>query len=133
MASGTQIRVSDLLKTVPAPVRPIVQAARRTITDIAPVATEVVCMTNPPRSKTYMWKLFRYTVDEANVLGIGTFAEHSTIFFYRGRELDDGSGMLQGAGKESRYITLRSASDAERQAVKRMVRKAFTLGGARKA
>ena len=58
-----------------------------------------------------MWKLVRYAVDGANVVGVGTFADHSTLFFYRGRELDDGTGLLQGGGKDSRFVTLRSASD----------------------
>jgi hypothetical protein len=52
------------------------------------------------------------------------------MFFYRGRELDDGSGLLQGSGKDARFITLRTAADAERQVVKRLVRKAFKLGQA---
>jgi hypothetical protein len=52
------------------------------------------------------------------------------MFFYRGRELDDGSGLLQGSGKDSRLITLRSPADAQRPEVKRLVRKAFKLGGA---
>jgi hypothetical protein len=44
--------------------------------------------------------------------------------------LDDGSGLLQGSGKESRFITLRSPADAELPALKKLVRKAFKLGGA---
>jgi hypothetical protein len=61
------------------------------------------------------------------VLGIGTFSDHSTLFFYRGRELDDGSGLLQGGGKEARFITLHTPSDAGRPEVMRMVQRAFTL------
>lgn len=76
-----------------------------------------------------MWKIVRYAVDGANVVGIGTFPRHSTLFFYRGRELDDGTGLLEGSGKDSRFITLRAPTDAERPAVKRIVRKAFKLGG----
>ena len=76
-----------------------------------------------------MWKIVRYAVDGANVVGIGTFPRHSTLFFYRGRELDDGSGLLEGSGKDSRFITLRAPADAERPAVKQLVRKAFRLGG----
>jgi hypothetical protein len=75
-----------------------------------------------------MWKLVRYAVDGANVLGIGTFPTHSTIFFYRGRELDDASGLLKGSGKDSRFITLREPAEAERPAVKRLIRQAFKLG-----
>jgi hypothetical protein len=63
------------------------------------------------------------------VVGIGTFADHSNLFFYRGRELDDGSGLLQGGGKAMRFITLRQPADAEQPAVKQMVHRAFKLGG----
>ena len=76
-----------------------------------------------------MWKIVRYAVDGAYVVGIGTFPSHVTLFFYRWRELDDGGGLLQGGGKDLRFITLRSPADAERAAVKRMTRKAFKLGG----
>jgi hypothetical protein len=76
-----------------------------------------------------MWKIVRYAVDGANVVGIGTFPGHSTLFFYRGRELDDGSGLLEGSGKDSRFVRLRAPADAERPAVKRLVQKAFKLGG----
>jgi len=74
-----------------------------------------------------MWKLVRYAIDGEDVVGIGTFVDHSTIYFYHGRELDDGSGLLQGGGKEMRFITLRSPADAGRAEVKQMVRKAFRL------
>jgi len=77
-----------------------------------------------------MWKIVRYAVDGGNVVAIGTFPDHATLFFYRGRELDDGSGLLQGGGKELRFITLRAPADAVRPAVKQLVRKAFKLGGA---
>ena len=63
----------------------------------------------------------------ADVRGVGTFTDRWTIVFYRGSELDDGSGLLQGGGKDARFVTLRSPADAERPAVKRLVRKAFRL------
>ncbi len=93
------------------------------------MAEEIAYRSQAPRSKSAMWKLVRYAVDGANVVGVGTFTDHSTLFFYRGRELDDGSGLLQGSGKDSRFITLRAPADAERPAVKRLVRQAFKLGG----
>ena len=127
----TQIRLSDHLQKIPAQVRPTVRAAIKTVKEIAPKADEITYNSQAPRSSSAMWKLVRYAVDGANVVGIGTFASHSTIFFYRGRELDDGSGLLKGAGKDSRFITLRSAADAEQPAVKHLVRKAFKLGGTR--
>jgi hypothetical protein len=129
MAATDKIPVSEHIKKIPPAVRPIVQAARRTVKAVAPTADEISYQSEPPRSSTYMWKIVRYAVDGANVVGIGTFAKHSTMFFYRGRELDDGSGLLEGSGKDSRFITLRTPADAERPAVKQLVKKAFKLGG----
>jgi len=123
------VRLSDHLQKIPPQVRPTVRAAIKTVKDIAPKADEVTYNSQAPRSSSAMWKLVRYAVGGANVLGIGTFASHSTIFFYRGRELDDGSGLLQGSGKDSRFVTLRSPADAEQPAVKRLVRNAFKLEG----
>ena len=80
-----------------------------------------------PKSSRTMWKLYRYAVDGENVVGIGTFPDHANLYFYRGVDLDDGSGLLQGGGKEMRSITLRSPADVERAQVKSLVRKAFRL------
>ncbi len=129
MAATNTIPVSDHIKKIPPAVRPIVQAARRTVKAAAPKADEISYQSQAPRSRTYMWKIVRYAVDGANVVGIGTFPRHSTMFFYRGRELDDGSGLLEGSGKDSRFITLRAPADAERPAVKQLLKKAFKLGG----
>ena len=129
MTSTDKIPVSEHIKKIPPAVRPIVQAARQTVKAVAPTADEISYQSQPPRSSTYMWKIVRYAVDGANVVGIGTFPRHSTMFFYRGRELDDGSGLLEGSGKDSRFITLRTPADAARPAVKQLVKKAFKLGG----
>jgi uncharacterized protein DUF1801 len=126
--AATQIPLSDHLKKVPLKVRPTVQAAIKTVKEAAPKADEITYRSQPPRSSSAMWKLVRYAVDGKNVVGIGTFTNHSTLFFYRGRELDDGSGLLQGTGKDARFVTLRSPADAERPPVKRLVKQAFRLG-----
>src|SRR5205823_13340709 len=115
---------------LPPAVRPLVEAARQTVRAVAPEATEIPYRGGPPRSSRAMWKLVRYAVDGVNVCAIGTFPDHSTLFFYRGRELDDGSGLLQGGGKEMRFITLRQAADAERPEVADTVRRAFRLQAA---
>ena len=124
---AAQIPLSAHLKKVPAKVRPTVEAAIRTVKEVAPKADEVTYRSQPPRSPSAMWKIVRYAVDGNYVVGVGTFPRHSTLFFYRGRELDDGSGLLQGGGKDSRFITLRAPADAESTAVKRLLRKAFKL------
>jgi hypothetical protein len=124
-----EITVSEHLRKIPPSVRSMVTAARRTVKGVAPEAKAITYRGQPPRSSRAMWKIVRYALDGANVIGIGVFPRHAAVFFYRGRELDDGSGLLQGAGKEMRFITVRAPADAERPAVKRMLRKAFTLAG----
>jgi len=115
------------MKAVPPAVRPIVDAAIKTIREVAPDATEIAYDMAAPRSKSMVWKLVRFAVDGENVVGVGTLSAHSMIFFYRGRELDDGSGLLQGGGKAMRFIKLATPVDARRANVKAMVRKAFKL------
>ena len=129
MPTATRIPVSEHLAKIPAAVRPTVKAARQMVKAVAPRASEISYQSQPPRSSRAMWKIARYTVDGANVVGIGTFPRHASLWFYRGRELDDASGLLQGGGKDARFITLRSPADAQRPTVKRMVREAFRLGG----
>ncbi|HET6310852.1 MAG TPA: DUF1801 domain-containing protein [Candidatus Nitrosotalea sp.] len=129
MPTATKISVAEQVKKIPAATRPTVQAAIRTVKAAAPKADEIAYRSSPPRSKAMMWKIVRYAVDGTNVVGIGTFSSHSALFFYRGRELEDGSGLLQGSGKDSRFITLRAPADLEQPAVKRLVRNAFKLAG----
>src|ERR1700674_5646051 len=127
--TAAEIPLSEHPKEIPPKVRPTVKAAIRTVKAVAPKADEITYRSQPPRSSRAMWKLVRYAVGGANVVGIGTFPTHATMFFYRGRELDDGSGLLQGGGKDSRFITLQGPADAERPAVKRLARQAFKTAG----
>jgi hypothetical protein len=120
----------DPLARVPSTVRPIVREARRMVRSVAPEAEEVPCQTQRPRSKSMMWKLVRYIHNGEVVVTIGTFANHSSMFFARGSALDDDQrGVLEGNGKHLRYITLRAPADAKRAAVRDVLRKAFALAG----
>ena len=133
MKTATQPSLYELVRKIPAATRPIVQAAIKTVKEAAPRAEEITYRMEQPRAgSAMMWKIVRYAVDGENVVGIGTFSKHASIFFYRGRDLDDSSGLLQGSGKESRFVTLRSAADVELPAVKKLVRTAFKIGGASK-
>lgn len=127
MVKSAQRTVSQQLQDVPSSVRPIVRSAREVIRDVAPDAEEVAYRGTQPRSASMMWKLARYRVDGKDVVGFGTFTKHSALFFYRGRELPDPSGLLQGSGKDSRFVTLRTPADARTPAVKRLLREAFKL------
>ena len=122
------ITVAEHVRRIPPAVRPMVRAARRAVKAAAPRAREVAYQSRPPRSKSAMWKLVRYMVSDEYVVGIGTFATYATMFFPRGRELDDGSGLLEGSGKDARFIRLRAPKDAAQPAVRRVLRNAFASG-----
>ena len=119
------ITVSGQLKKVPAAVRPTVEAAIQLVRESAPRAEEIPYQMEAPRSDRMMWKIVRFAVDGEKVVGVGTFPRHSTIFFYRGRELDEGDGLLQGSGKDTRFVTLRSPADVARPELRRLIRRAF--------
>src|SRR4030081_388427 len=129
MPAAKRITLAQQLKHRSPGVRAIVQAARRTVKAAAPDAQEIASQKGPPRSSSYMWKLIRYAVEGQDVVGIGAFTGHASLVVYRGRELDDGSGLLQGGGKDARFITLRTPADAERPGVARLGGQAFKLGG----
>jgi hypothetical protein len=121
------ITVSEQIKRIPPAVRPIVQAARRSVKALAPDAKEVAYQSQPPRSKSAMWKIVRYAVGDEYVVGIGAFSTYAAIFFPRGRELDDGSGFLEGSGKDARFTRLREPKDAAQPALTRILRKALAV------
>jgi hypothetical protein len=118
---------TDHLEKVPPATRSIVRAARRAVKAAAPEAEEIAYQSRPPRSPSAMWKLARYAKGGEPVVAIGTFTKHASIFFFRGSEIDDGSGLLEGRGKALRYITLRAPADVERPEVKRLLKRAFAL------
>ena len=133
MTAASEIPVSEHLKRIPPAVRRTVQAARRTVKSAAPKAQEISYRSSrsPGAQSRSMYKIVRYSVDDANVVGLGTFPTYAALFFYRGRELDDPSGVLEGTGKDTRFLRLRTPAAAETPAVKRIVRHAFKLGGVR--
>ena len=121
------VTVAEQMKRIPSAVRPTVQAARRTVKAIAPRAKEIAYQSEPPRSKSALWKIVRYATRNESVVGIGTFPTYATLYFYRGRDIDDASGLLEGSGKDMRFTRLRTPADAGRPDVRRLVRQAFAL------
>jgi hypothetical protein len=78
-----------------------------------------------------MWKLARYVAGGEIVVTIGTFTRHAAIFFARGSELADAKGLLEGTGKNLRYISLRQPDDVATPGVRKILRDAFALAAPR--
>ena len=121
------VTVKDHLAMMAPPLRAMVQSARRAVRAAAPGARETACQSKPPRSKGPMWKISRYFVGETEFAAIGTFSTHAHLYFRRGVELDDGSGLLEGGGKTLRSIRLNTPLDAARPEVKRIIGRACQL------
>jgi pimeloyl-ACP methyl ester carboxylesterase len=122
-------QVTKRLERAPKGVRPTLTAARRLVRRIAPDAKEIAYRGEAPPSTRSLWKLVRYAVEGSAEysVAIGTYPDHVLLFFPRGRELDDGSGLLEGKGKAFRFIALRRRSDVGRPNVIKLVRRAFDL------
>lgn len=129
MTLPAEISVVEHLERIPPAARPIVRAARRTVKSVAPNAKEISYNTSRSSGakSPSMYKISRYVVDDVQVAGIGTFPKYAALFFSRGSELDNASGLLEGTGK-ARFVRLRTPADAEKPALKRIIREAFKLG-----
>ncbi len=127
MSKPGAITADDHLKTVPAATRPIVEAAIKAVRAAAPDAEEVAYQSQRPNNPSTMWKLVHYRLPgaETYVAGVGTFTRHATLFFYRGTELPDEDGVLEGGGKEMRSVTLRTREQVQTRAVQRLLSAAF--------
>lgn len=77
-----------------------------------------------------MWKRVRYRAGGEIVVTLGTFTRHASMFFARGAELAEvDAGLLEGIGKQLRYVTLRAVEDVDRPGIKQILRRAFALAG----
>ncbi len=52
-------------------------------------------------------------------------AEHVNIGFYRGAELPDPAGLLQGSGKRMRHVKLKTGEDVDEEALHALIAAAY--------
>lgn len=112
---------SDLLEITPEELRPIAIRLREIILEIDPDACEVVRLG-----------------DKASTFGVGPkkmsegytyilpYKKWVNLGFYKGVDLDDPSGLLEGTGKNMRHVKIRSMEDAERPEILELIRAALT-------
>lgn len=93
----------------------LVQAIRQAILAVAPNATERVM---------YGGILFSAPTQ---CCGVFAYAEHVSLEFGRGRELNDPHGVLEGQGKFRRHIKLRTLADIAAKHLAEHVRQAVEL------
>jgi hypothetical protein len=68
-------------------------------------------------------------VIEDAICCINVFVRHVNLGFPRGADLSDAAGVLQGAGKAMRHISLKKLSDLDRPEIRAYLRQARTHAG----
>jgi hypothetical protein len=94
--------------------------------EIARVLREVIRKAAPGLVETIKWNNVCYTGD-GNVCSIIAHAGHVNLQFFRGAELDDPEGLLEGTGKGMRHVKVRSVEEIGKKAIAALVRAAASL------
>jgi hypothetical protein len=65
-------------------------------------------------------------VADAAFAYVNAFKAHVNVGFFRGAEIADPKGLLQGTGKFMRHVKLRPESDVDATALKQLIETAYT-------
>ncbi len=113
----TKVDVEKYLADLTPEIRELVQELRKLILEAVPDFIEVISWGN----LSFQTRKKRY------VCAISPHKAHVSLHFWRGRELHDPEGLLQGTGKKLMHVKIRSLEDIKADAVKALVKEAFEL------
>ena len=65
-------------------------------------------------------------VDDAAFAYVDAFKAHVNVGFFRGAEIADPEGLLEGTGKLMRHVKLRPEHDVDAKALKKLIEIAYT-------
>lgn len=65
-------------------------------------------------------------VADAAFAYVGAFTAHVNVGFFRGAELPDPNGLLEGTGKRMRHVKLRPGADLDAEALRKLIATAYT-------
>jgi hypothetical protein len=65
-------------------------------------------------------------VGDAAFAYVNSFKDHVNVGFFRGAEIDDPEGLLEGAGRFMRHVKLRAERDVEATALLKLIEAAYT-------
>jgi hypothetical protein len=108
-------RVDAWLRGQPKGSRDLCGAARTAIGAALPGARETIKWGYPT------W------VGQGNIVAVAPHSEHVNLQFYRGANLPDPAGVLEGTGKVLRHVKLRFVKELKTPAVKGLLRAAWRL------
>jgi len=107
--------VDDYIARLPAPQQEIAVALRALIRKAAPKLVETVKWGHP------------CYVGGEKVCSIVAYTDHVNLAFFRGADLADPEGLLEGTGKEMRHVKLRTVEGIPKKAVSALVKGAARL------
>jgi len=64
-------------------------------------------------------------VTDAAFAYVNAFTEHVNVGFFRGSELSDPTGLLEGTGKLMRHVKLHPGGDVDSEALTKLIRAAY--------
>ncbi len=111
----TKPEVEAHLDTIDPTLRPLAQQLR-----------ELVLGSAPDLNETVKWRNVFY-VKRDNVFAIVPHRAHANLEFWRGVDLADPHGLLEGTGKRARHVKVRRAEDVKSDALAALVREAAAL------
>lgn len=86
----------------------------------------IVMEAAPQADKVIKWAQPTYE-DHGLLCYFKAFKTHVNFGFFRGAELDDPHGLLEGTGEKMRHVKLKSLEDVNEEALKRLVSLAVKL------
>ncbi len=110
----------DLLEITIPEMRPIANRLREIIVGVDPDTVEVVRLGD--RAATYgvgpkkMSEGYSYIIPHKNWVNLG---------FYKGADLPDPAGIMEGTGKKLRHVKVRTVEDAERPEIRALIEEAL--------
>lgn len=112
---------AELMEITVPEMRPIAQRLREIVLNVDPNTVEVVRLGD--RAATYgvgpkkMSEGYAYILPYKNWVNLG---------FFKGADLPDASGLMEGTGKKLRHIKIRSLQDTERPEIITLLEEALT-------
>ena len=110
----------DLLNLTEEPLRSVVTALREMVLEVHPDACEVVRLGD--RAATYGVGPRKMIDGYAYILPYSAWVN---LGFYRGTDLPDPEGLLEGTGARMRHVKVRSLDDARRPPLRALVAAAY--------
>ena len=110
----------ELMEMTVPEIRPIAERLREIVVEIDPHTVEVVRLGD--RAATYgvgpkkMSEGYSYILPHKNWVNLG---------FYKGVDLPDPAGLMEGTGKKLRHVKVRSLEDAERSEIRALLKEAL--------